>query len=116
MRYTKVFIPLLILLVLVLPAWAQSMNPYDLTWLAFNNSGTASGGQYEVAAKLGQLDNAQQSGGDYNLEGDFIGGSSSTATPTGMPTSVATPTPVVGESTTPTPPPSSMLYLPVVRR
>lgn len=115
MQYMKLAIPLFLLLVLALPAWAQTTKPYDLTWLALNSSGTASGGQYEVAATLGQLDNRPLSGGDYTVEGRFGIGGETIATPTAMPT----PTPVVGNPATPTPPPpnrQNQLYLPIVTK
>ena len=119
MKYTKFLIPLLLFVLLTLPAWAQSINPYELTWLAFNNGGTASGGQYEVAATFGQLDSQPLSGGDYTVEGRFGIGGETIATPTAMPTPTATSTPVAGEVATPTPLPTnrqSQLYLPIVTK
>ncbi len=109
-----------ILLVLTTAATvAQTTKPYDLTWLAFNTNGTASGGQYEVAATLGQLDNRPLSGGDYTVEGRFGIGGETIATPTVMPTPTATSTPVTGDPATPTPSPTSpqnLLYLPMVTK
>lgn len=96
---------------------AQTTNSYELTWLAFDSSGTVSGGQYQVAATLGQLDNRPLSGGDYTVEGRFGIGGETTATPTAMPTPTATP--VVGNPATPTPPPTNrqnLLYLPIVSK
>jgi hypothetical protein len=124
MWYMKLTISLLILLVIALPIWAQSTNPYELTWLAFASNGTASGGKYAVAAIVGQLDNQQLSGGSYNLAGHIGIGSAATATstPISIPTAtsistpVATSTPVTGEAATPTPSPSTKLYFPAVRR
>lgn len=123
MRYMNLLLPLLTVLVFALPVWAQSNNPYELTWLAFGSSSTTSGGQYQVSASLGQLDNQQLTGGAYALVGRLGSGSAVTITPTSMPvpattnpTPVATPTPVTGEMATPMPPPPSKLYLPVVKR
>jgi len=109
----KLAIPLLLLLVLALPAWAQTTKPYELVWLAFNTNGTASGGQYEVAATLGQLDSSPLSGGDYTVEGHFgIGG-----VPTATPTATSTPLPSVTATPTPSPTsPQNLLYLPMVTK
>ena len=121
MRYLKVLLPLLTLLVLTLPAWSQSNNPYELTWLFFDNGGTATGGQYQVAATFGQLDNRQLTGGEYSLSGRLGNDGEATSVSTVMPTttsttSAATPTPVTDEAATPTPSPITKLYLPAMRR
>lgn len=103
MKYKIFLIALLAAMLMAAPAWAQSTNPYALTWLTFANGGSASGGQYAVAATLGQLDNGPLSGGDYTVEGRFGIGGETTATPTAMPT--------------PTPPNrQNQLYLPIVTK
>jgi hypothetical protein len=86
MKYSKLFIPLVMLLVLALPTLAQTTHPYDLTWLAFDSNANARGGQYEVAATLGQLDSGLLSGGDYTVDGHFGNGGETIATPTPSPT------------------------------
>lgn len=119
MRYIKFLLPLILFILLALPIWAQSDSPYELIWLAFDSSGTANGGQYEVVAQLGQLDNQPLSGGDYTVEGRFGIGGETIATTTAMPTPTATSTPVAGEVATPTPSPTNrqnQLYLPIVSK
>lgn len=65
-----------LLLVLALPALAQSGGPYDLSWFAVDSGGgTSSGGEYVLSGAVGQPDaGVVLSGGDYTLAGGFWGG------------------------------------------
>jgi len=75
MRIAKRLTPVLAVLavlVLVVPALAQTGGGYDLTWSTIDGGGGAStGGDYSLAGTVGQPEHGALAGGQYNAEGGF---------------------------------------------
>jgi len=66
---------LLMSLLMVSVALAQSGGGYDLTWwTADGGGGAASGGGYALNGTIGQPDAGALNGGGYTLAGGFWGG------------------------------------------
>ncbi len=66
---------ILLLLVLALPAYAQSGGPYDLSWSTIDGGGeTSTGGPFSLSGTIGQPDANLLTGGNYTLGGGFWGG------------------------------------------
>ena len=64
-----------LLLLLVLPALAQTGGGYDLSWHTVDGGGGTSGGSgYTLAGTIGQPDAGQMTGGEYALVGGFWSG------------------------------------------
>jgi len=59
-------------------ASAQSGGGYDLTWYTIDGGGAtfSTGGSYSLGGTIGQADAGVLSGGSYQLNGGFWGGSS----------------------------------------
>ena len=70
------FILLLMLVVLSVPAFAQSGGDFDLTWWTVDGGGGhLSGGDYSLDGTLGQADAGVLRGGAFTLQGGFWGAS-----------------------------------------
>lgn len=65
-----------LLLLLGVPALAQSGGDYDLTWSTIDGGGGmfSTGGEYSLGGTIGQPDAGLLQGGDYTLGGGFWGG------------------------------------------
>ncbi len=76
MRRMTFLLPVAILLLVAVPALAQSGGGYDLSWWTVDGGGTtgAAGGGYTLGGTVGQPDAAVWSGGEYTLSGGFWGG------------------------------------------
>jgi hypothetical protein len=62
-------------LLMVVPALAQTGGRYELSWSTIDGGGgTASGGPYKINCTIGQPDAAYSSGGNYELLGGFLTG------------------------------------------
>lgn len=75
-RHARVALACLVLLVAV-PALAQSGAGYDLSWNTIEGGGItfSSGGAYTLGGTAGQADAGSMSGGSYTLAGGFWPGS-----------------------------------------
>lgn len=70
-----IIIQLVVCLITVVPALAQSGGPYELKWSTIDGGGgTSSGGPYTLICTIGQPDAAWSSGGPYELLGGFLPG------------------------------------------
>ena len=70
-RLTPV-LAVLAVLVLVVPAMAQSGGGYDLTWSTIDGGGgELTGGEYTLAGTVGQPEPGALTGGPYIAEGGF---------------------------------------------
>lgn len=76
MKRATVFLALIVLLLLVSVARAQSGNDYDLSWWTVDGGGGAlvAAGSYSLAGSIGQPDAATWLGDGYVLTGGFWGG------------------------------------------
>lgn len=85
---------LLVLLLSVVPALAQTGGLFDLSWNTVDGGGGASGGgTYSLYGTVGQPDAGVMTGGDFTLSGGFLMG---------------------GEVVSP--PPQNELFLPLILR
>jgi hypothetical protein len=113
MKRAALFISIIIALLVVSIAVAQTASGYDLTWNTVDGGGgLTAGGGYGLSHTVGQPDASAQSGGGYTLIGGFWAGAetgvvSPTATPTRTPTATvtrtSTPTPTITGTRTSTP-------------
>lgn len=72
MKRAAFFIPIVLTLLIVSIAVAQTGSGYEVSWSTIDSGGgAASGGGYTLDHTLGQFDAGVQSGGDYMLEGGF---------------------------------------------
>jgi hypothetical protein len=72
MKRAALFIPIVLALLVVSIAVAQTGGGYDVSWHTIDGGGgTATGGGYMLAGTLGQPDAGAQSGGGYTLNGGF---------------------------------------------
>ncbi|MEI2672174.1 MAG: hypothetical protein V9G13_13920 [Marmoricola sp.] len=72
MKRLSLFIPIVLAVLIVSIAVAQSGGGYDLTWSTIDGGGGASsGGGYTVDGTLGQFEAGALSGGSYTLSGGF---------------------------------------------
>lgn len=90
----KAVVGLISIVLIAMPGWAQTSNPYQLTGSLSAGGGTVSGGSYQVGVALGQAGAGEASGGGYTLGGGVFGGGQ-----------VAQPQP-----------PRRFVYVPLVRR
>ena len=71
----SIWLALVALLLLSLPALAQSGGGYDLSWSTVDGGGgTSTGGGYRLSGTTGQPDAGTMSGSSYVLGGGFWGG------------------------------------------
>lgn len=104
MKRAALFIPMILALLIVSIAAAQTGAGYDVSWQTIDGGGgAAAGGGYRVEHTLGQADAGTQSSGGYTLNGGFWSGVNSGSAPTPMPTTTPTPTATATATTTPTP-------------
>ena len=74
-RRKSFLLAVVILMVLVTPALAQSGGPYALTWFTVDGGGGESvASPYTLNGTIGQPDPGAPRGGGYTLEGGFWGG------------------------------------------
>ena len=72
MKRLSIFVPIVLALLIVSLAAAQSGSGYDLTWNTIDGGGgSSSGGTYSLAGTLGQADAVTLSGSGYTLNGGF---------------------------------------------
>ena len=72
---TRLLLAILLVLMLTIPALAQSGGPYDLPWFTVSSGGGHStGGDYALSGTAGQPDAGVLTGGGYTLGGGFWGG------------------------------------------
>ena len=78
-RSIVLLIPIVLLIITVSIATAQSGSGYDLTWNTIDNGGGESiGSDYALAGTIGQPDaGVAMSGGGYTLNGGFWGSGAS---------------------------------------
>jgi hypothetical protein len=63
---------LVVFAMMVLPAWAQTGGPYELSWSTIDGGGGRSvGGAYALTGTIGQPDAGWMGGGPYELFGGF---------------------------------------------
>lgn len=63
---------LVVCLLMVLPALAQTGSQYELSWSTIDGGGgRSSGGRYVLTGTIGQADAAYSAGGNYELLGGF---------------------------------------------
>jgi hypothetical protein len=75
MKRAAPFISIVLLLLIVSIAVAQTGGGYDLTWSTVDGGGgTVNGGAYTLDGTLGQFDAGVMSGGAYTLSGGFWNG------------------------------------------
>ncbi|HEY74895.1 MAG TPA: hypothetical protein G4O00_01785 [Thermoflexia bacterium] len=69
----KTVVLLLFLVLLTVPALAQSGGGYDLSWWTVDGGGWtfSTGGGYALGGTIGQADPGEASGGTYTLLGGF---------------------------------------------
>lgn len=79
---TRLLVACLLVLICV-PALAQSGGGYDLSWSTVDSGGYtfSSGGGYSLGGTAGQPDAGLAVGGTYTLAGGFWGGGEVTAEP-----------------------------------
>jgi hypothetical protein len=71
-RRAALFISIVIALLIVSIAVAQTGSGYDLTWNTIDGGGgTSTGGGYTLAGTFGQADAGVQSGSGYTMTGGF---------------------------------------------
>jgi hypothetical protein len=123
MKRAALFISIVLLLLVVSIAVAQTGSSYDLTWSTIDGGGgVSSGSGYIMSGTFGQPDAGVHSGGSYTLNGGFWNGAEITATPTRTPTATVTatrtptPTTTATATATPTGEPgfSHWVYLPIM--
>ncbi len=72
MKYTRLLLPIVLTLLIVSSAVAQTGGNYDLSWSTIDaGGGSSSGGSYALAGTLGQPDASVLSGGSYTVDGGF---------------------------------------------
>jgi hypothetical protein len=76
MKRTALFIPIVLTLLIVSIAFAQTGSGYDLSWSTIDGGGafSSSGGGYALAGTIGQPDAGSLIGGGYTLNGGFWSG------------------------------------------
>jgi len=80
MKRLSLFIPIVLAVLIVSIAAAQSGSGYDLTWNTIDGGGgSSSGGGYTLDGTIGQSDAGALSGGGYTVSGGFWYGPSATA-------------------------------------
>jgi hypothetical protein len=72
-RFLSTSITILLLIIVAMPALAQTGNGYDLTWSTVDDSGSSysSGNGYWLGGTTGQSDAGELTGGSYSLVGGF---------------------------------------------
>ena len=77
MKRVALFISIVLALLIISIATAQSGSGYDLSWSTIDGGGgSSSGGSYSLVGSIGQPDAGTLSGGSYQLSGGFWGGAS----------------------------------------
>ncbi len=72
MKRAIILSPIVLALLIVSVAAAQSGGGYDLSWSTIDGGGgSSSGGGYTLAGTIGQSDAGALSGGGYTLSGGF---------------------------------------------
>jgi hypothetical protein len=72
MKRAALFISIVLALLIVSIAVAQTGSGYDLTWSTIDGGGgSISGSGYSLAGTMGQADAGTLSGGGYTLNGGF---------------------------------------------
>ena len=72
MKRLSLFIPIVLAVLIVSIAAAQSGSGYDLTWNTIDGGGgSSSGGSYTLDGTLGQFEAGALSGSGYTLSGGF---------------------------------------------
>lgn len=65
---------LLVCLLSLSPALAQTGGVYELNWNTIDGGGVSSGGRYSLSAIIGEAEAGAMSGGNYELIGGFLPG------------------------------------------
>ena len=72
MKRAALFIPIVLAVLIVSIALAQTGSGYDLSWNTIDGgSESSSGGSYSLSGTIGQPDAGTMSGGGYTLNGGF---------------------------------------------
>jgi hypothetical protein len=81
MKRRFIFIPIVLVVISVSIAVAQTGGGYDLAWSTIDGGGAtpggSTGGEYSLGGTIGQPDAGVLSGGSYTLNGGFWGGATS---------------------------------------